>query len=428
VLKFCVGKTFRVTGLGEHGLVGLDVSPEVDRKFGGFMHEVWVEPDCIAQDVPRLNGVPGRPAFRDVVHLAHGGSTMGHLTALGAKRVFGMMDSLTTGPASANPSRHAEVRNTYWREFYRSLPQPPGSRRLRHQKVRDTLSTAADLRVALRGRRPGQSVVLWAGTTWAEILFVWWACDALERCRVHASDVRIACRAGEFARYVSRPLYTPAHAADEEVLRLFSFSRRARPSLLRAGARLWSAFAKGDLGYIQTRRDSRLLDPPLEPIPRTAAYLIPQIHKSGGEFTIHLSRYDERLLGLFGPGEWSTAMERMKDPATQKSFMSLMEGYGDLLIPARLAQWASDVPEVLEKRPAANATSFLNAVEYRLSEKGRATLHANIDFKECPKIAIGGFVAYKRTMKWFTENLEGIWRFVAAPSRPGKHPRLRRKR
>jgi hypothetical protein len=69
ILRFSVGKTFRVTETTTDGLVGLDVSPDVDHKFGGFMHEIWVEPEHLEADVPRLNAAPGRPSFGEVFHL-----------------------------------------------------------------------------------------------------------------------------------------------------------------------------------------------------------------------------------------------------------------------------------------------------------------------------------------------------------------------
>jgi hypothetical protein len=412
ILRFAVGRTFRVTEPGSHGLVGLDVSPDVDRKFGGFMHEIWVEEEHVEPDVPRLNEAPGRPSLGDVVHLVHGGSTAGHLKALGAKRVLMMMDSLTTGPASANPAKHLALRRGYWRNFFRQLPRLKGAKALRDSSPFGTVTSATDLKAGLRGRRSGQPVVLWCGADWDELLFVWWACDALLRCKVSPRDIWIASTTAEFNRYGKRELASVAHAEDEEVQRVFTFSRRCSASCLRRGARLWAAFAAGDLGALQRFRGDRTYVPPLGPLPPTAAAFVPQLRR-GPTLRIGLTEYDSRLLGLFSSGDWCSAMGRLKNGATRNSFMSLMQEYGDLLIPARLATWATCAPDILEHRPASDAKRFLDAVEYRLTDRGIAILQGDLAAPAiAPPIAVGGFVAYAADMKWASESTEDAWRFV----------------
>lgn len=44
VFKFCVGKRYRVSAIEANGCLALDVSQDVDRRFGGFMNELYVEP------------------------------------------------------------------------------------------------------------------------------------------------------------------------------------------------------------------------------------------------------------------------------------------------------------------------------------------------------------------------------------------------
>lgn len=378
ILRFSVGKTFRVTETTKDGLVGLDVSPDVDHKFGGFMHEIWVEPEHLEADVPRLNAAPGRPSFGEVFHLAHGGSTAGHLKDLGAKHVVMMMDSLTTGPASPSPAKHFALRRDYWRDFYRHLPRPTGGKAPRFSSPPGTLTSSSDLKTGLRGRRRGQPLVLWSGAGWDELLFVWWACDALLRCRVSPEDIWVASPTAEFNRYATRELESVSHANDEDVLRVFTFSRRCGAAFLRSGARQWAAFTAGDLGALQKSRSGRVSAPPLGPLPPTAAAFVPQFRRRGRTRTLHLSDYDRRLLGLFSSGDWSSAMGRLKNAVTRDAFMSLLQGYGDLLVPARLAAWAMHAPDILEQRPANDAKSFLNAVEYRLTTTGIALLEGGL--------------------------------------------------
>jgi hypothetical protein len=44
VFRLCIGKTYRVDEITKEGLLVLDVSTDADRKFGGFMNDIRVEP------------------------------------------------------------------------------------------------------------------------------------------------------------------------------------------------------------------------------------------------------------------------------------------------------------------------------------------------------------------------------------------------
>jgi HEAT repeat protein len=361
----------------------------------------------------------------------HGGSTAGHLKALGAKRVLFSMDSLTTGPASPEPVTHSKLRQTYWRDFYRRLPRPAGRRALRSSSPRGELTSATDLKVALRGRRSDQPVVLWTGDPGDEVLFAWWACDALLRCRVSPRDVWVASASAELDRGSTSELKSVAWASDEAVRRVFSVSRRSTAAFLRAGARRWAAFAAGELGALQ-----RPLSPRgqpalrLSPLPRAAAELIPQVRRRGGGRQLHLSDYDERLLGVFSSGAWSTARARFGDPSTRAAFRSLLDDHGGLLIASRLAAWAAHAPDVLEQRPASAASSFLDAVEYKLTGRGMDLIKNGLTaLALAPQMSVGGFVAYAAQMKWGCEFQGEDWRFVrlsaAALMAPSDRSRLR---
>lgn len=391
-----------MTATNQAGQVCLDVSPDVDHKFGGFMNELWVEPEHVEPDVPRLNAAKGRPTFHEVIHLAHGGSTFGHLRALGAKRVIGAEDSLTTGPASIVPRTHALLRVAYWRAFNRALPRLPGVRAPRYSTSRGTIVSASELKVGLRGRS-GLPIVLWSGTAWDDLLFGWWACDALIRSKVSPSDIWVASTTAEFNRHAKRQLPSAAHADDDDVLRVFTFSRRCTSAFLRSGARLWRAFTTGDLGALQRSVS----------LPAPAAAFVPQVQSIGRKKRFRLSAYDSRLLGMFASGDWSMAMGRLKDATTRHAFMSLLDGYGDLLIPVRLADWAAHAPAVLECRPTGQATSYLHAAEYRLTKKGMAIVREGLpDLAIAPEMVVGGFVAYAPDSKWGCETVDGEWRFV----------------
>ena len=48
VFAFCVGRTFRVSEIDRAGLLVLDVSAEVDRRFGGYGNDIRVEPQFVS--------------------------------------------------------------------------------------------------------------------------------------------------------------------------------------------------------------------------------------------------------------------------------------------------------------------------------------------------------------------------------------------
>jgi hypothetical protein len=43
VFNFCLGRTYRVTEIDQQGLFVLDVSKDIDHRFGGFMNDLRLE-------------------------------------------------------------------------------------------------------------------------------------------------------------------------------------------------------------------------------------------------------------------------------------------------------------------------------------------------------------------------------------------------
>lgn len=43
IFRFCVGRTYRVDEIDENGLIVLDVSGDVDTRFGGYGNDIRVE-------------------------------------------------------------------------------------------------------------------------------------------------------------------------------------------------------------------------------------------------------------------------------------------------------------------------------------------------------------------------------------------------
>ena len=51
VFEFCVGRVFPIAEIDQRGLLVLDVSQEVDSRFGGFMNDIRVESEFVAEDI-----------------------------------------------------------------------------------------------------------------------------------------------------------------------------------------------------------------------------------------------------------------------------------------------------------------------------------------------------------------------------------------
>ena len=49
VFEFCFGRTYPVEELDANGLCVLDVSADIDHRFGGFMNEIHLEPKFLQE-------------------------------------------------------------------------------------------------------------------------------------------------------------------------------------------------------------------------------------------------------------------------------------------------------------------------------------------------------------------------------------------
>ena len=53
-MRYALGRTFKVEGIGRYGHLELVLGPEADGQLGGFMNTVWLEPEhaVLAEDTP----------------------------------------------------------------------------------------------------------------------------------------------------------------------------------------------------------------------------------------------------------------------------------------------------------------------------------------------------------------------------------------
>jgi hypothetical protein len=339
----------------------------------------------------------------DAIHLLCGGALAGQIRlALGAERVACMLDSLATGPCRLDPAAHARARLSYWRVFHRRLSAGP--RRAPWKPDRHAVISAIDLKRHVSGRT-NASVIVWTGALWNEVLFSWWACDAVLRLGLAPSRLWLAVVPGTAPGYSGSSDARPVSEA-------FEASRPFERPFLRAGARLWRAFVEGDLPALAHAK----VTPPLRPLSWALGSMIPQAVGRGPAARIGLSEYDRQLLECFRAREWGTALSRIRDPTTRERYLWLMQ-FGDLRIVERLEAWALHEPSILARRVVAGTSPFTRT-EYRLDLGGLDALDCGLSTpRSAPAQWLGGYLAYGPHMRWLRRNTKSSWRLVPAPGR-----------
>ena len=58
VFQFCLGRTYRISEIDAHGLFVLNVSPDIDGRFGGYGNDIRLE----AEFLEELTGRPCKTA------------------------------------------------------------------------------------------------------------------------------------------------------------------------------------------------------------------------------------------------------------------------------------------------------------------------------------------------------------------------------
>jgi hypothetical protein len=56
VFQFCLGRSYRVDEVLDDGVLVLDVSPDIDARFGGYMNDIRVEPEYVVDTDPPKPG------------------------------------------------------------------------------------------------------------------------------------------------------------------------------------------------------------------------------------------------------------------------------------------------------------------------------------------------------------------------------------
>ena len=342
------------------------------------------------------------------VHLVHS-RYVGLLRRIGAREVPLTVDALNLGPSSVAPRVHAELRRTFWHAFHRAYNRiGPRSGRSSPAKLKYEVFSADELDAHLKSVEG--PLAIWSGSTWSEQLFLWWVCDAIVRMpRLAQRKLYLA----EWTRELQTLGYAESLAPRSVRTAALQSAALARPlprAMAKAGARLWQAFAEGDLGALQ--RHAQKAGAPVGPLPGDAAAFVPGLDAKS---RLQLCAYDRALLGMFFDAQWHTPLSRIRECQTRDTFYWLME-FGDAFIPVRLAEWLAHPSGVLEARPLPGGAGPMNCVEYRLTPEGRRLVTAGLtSLAEAPPLTCGGFTSYAPDMKYVCVLEAEGWHFARTP-------------
>ncbi len=317
-----------------------------------------------------------RPALENTAHLVLGGSAGGSLIMLGItpQTILAERDPCTIGPCRADPQAHLETRNRFWAEQDPRWADRPGQR--------------------LLAEPPAGRLCLWAGTAWAEQLFLWRMCDELARASVDPARIDVPFLDEE--RAGSR--MTIGSCNPSTLWRLWLRRTPLSAALLARGAALWRAYVADTPAPLVALCADEHPDP-LRPRLTELAALLPRRTARG----LALSRLDHSLLVPFraGPGPWFLGLQIDAD-----RWYPMMDMFGDLMLEARSAAWTRAAPPALERHYEGE---HRGAHRYRLTPHGERLLAEGFrDPSELLPLPFGGYANDGRAPVWVCVEGEGL--------------------
>jgi hypothetical protein len=303
------------------------------------------------------------------------------LSALGAARVVCAADNLVVGPSRLDAVEHAQARAAWW-----------GSA----EDAGDGLVTA--------GLRWAPPVAVWTTASLLDRLNLFRTCARLRRLRVRPRDVLIV----DFGLRPWRGEGSPprfrcsdwidAHDDDALLARL-SCARPFSPARFDRAVSLWEKYAGPSplrFACMCARGVPGL--PELSSLWSLLAAFFPRQAPGG---TLHLSRFDDLLLGVLG-GEWRTPAAVFTGASQAGELQDLLCCTGDAFIPRRLDQWASHgATPAVEREAGPKPDREMLASVYRLTPHGaRLRAEGLTRLADAPPLPIGGSEAYGPGSPW----------------------------
>ena len=323
--------------------------------------------------------------MEEAIHLVSGSAASGQLIGTRAriKRIYRSDDKLTSGPCDIDPFRHAELRRVW------DMDGVPYAWR----KPLDL----ADLRTALAGN---DSVVLWGTRAYSDLIWIWWALDALSR--VGAAGPRCF-----LARpHSDDPLVTMGGLPPEAARIALAAANPITAEEWREGAELWIQYASpSPLAFDQTRRKRSSAFPELTSSAEPHGAWFPRIRDG----RLRLSALDEVLLGGIGDS-WRTTDEVLR-ALPDNRVEQLVWPFDAYFAIVRLRAWAAH--GVLDREVLTDMNPYAQD-RFRATDRVRALLDHGLErVGDAPPMFVGGCRVNDSTSPWVRIEDDDGWRLAA---------------
>lgn len=306
---------------------------------------------------------------------------------------IGVDDELTCGPSSADPRQHGAVRRSFWaaqrREGHDFAHAPDLSL---NEAVLDTDA----LSKALPNARDAEAIVVWSSLYWPDVLFRWWAFDALMSNAEKGRTYWVAAPNAEWK--------WPGGLTEAEVVADCRFTRVSLPQARRAAA-AWLAFASDSPEWLATPgRRRALLAPRDRGVSWFYAALLPRIGRAGGNLGISI--IDEWLLSNFH--EWRSLSDVFRASAFPQDFWPMLN-LGESLLYARLAWWSRHRGGVFMNTQAVESHRPSDQ-RHCLTDEGRLLLERGLArLDDSPPVQVGGYSSADRSPQWALSEHPNHW-------------------
>jgi hypothetical protein len=326
------------------------------------------------------------------VHVVRGEMAASVLKRAGYSAVA-VDDELSYGPSSPDPTLHGAVRMSFWAD---QREEGHDYAHRRDLSLDDVVLDSDALSKALPNAHDAGAVIVWSSAYWPDVLFRWWAIDALMRHPVKGRTHWVAVPNAEWK--------WPGGLTEAEVVADCRYSLVSLPLANRAAA-AWRAFASKSPQWLATPEKRRRL---LTPKDRKTAWfygaVLPRIARAGGH--LGLSIIDEWLLSKFC--EWRSLSDVFRASTFPQDFWPILN-LGESLLYSRLASWSKQGGGVFMNTQAADSKRPSDE-RHRLTDEGRLLLErglARID--DSPPVQVGGYSSAGQSALWALSEHRNYW-------------------
>jgi hypothetical protein len=319
------------------------------------------------------------PSIAEAIHLVSGSAAAGWVKAIGAKTGITSDDKLTSGPCDVNPVRHAELRRTWdGAEFRRPFD-------------------LERLRGAIAGEAP---IALWGTRAYSDLVWIWWALDALDRIGVARSRCWLA-------QPYSDDSYAIVGMFDADEMRAaFSAATPITDDQWREGGELWSQFASpSPLAFDEVRRRGSSAFSELTSSAEIHGAWFPRFDNG----RLRLSELDEVLLGNVGDS-WRTP-NNVIGTLPERGHEQLISPFDAYFTVERLRHWATH--GVLERETLDDQNPY-EQDRFRATDRARALLSDGLDrVSDAPPMYVGGCRVNDPASPWVRIAAAAGWRLAS---------------